>query len=68
MCIGLRGGARRRDRTRQQRQEQDVIIKGLDQEVEAQMRREDNVVINSNSELSQLRSNDFEGIKLQGML
>ena len=44
------------------------MIEGLDKEVEAQVRREaggdDNVNIDSDSELSQLRSSDFEGIEL----
>ena len=43
------------------------MIEGLDQEVEAQVRREagdNDVVIDSNSELSQLRSSDFEGMRL----
>ena len=44
------------------------MIEGLDKEVEAQVRREasgsDNVDIDSDSELSQLYSSDFEGIEL----
>ena len=43
------------------------MMEGLDQEVEAQVRREavssgdDDVIMNSDSELSQLQSSDFEG-------
>jgi hypothetical protein len=45
MCLGLGDRAGRRERARQWRQEQedweiDVMIEGLDQEVEAQVRRE----------------------------
>ena len=44
------------------------MIEGLDQEVEAQVRHEasgdNDVVIDSNSELSQLHSSDFKGIEL----
>ena len=47
------------------------MIEGLDEEVEAQVRREasgdDNVNIDSDSELLQLRSSDFEGIELQAI-
>ena len=44
------------------------MIEGSDQEVEAQVRREaggsdDDVYIDSNSEISQLHSSDFEGMK-----
>jgi hypothetical protein len=46
------------------------MIEGLDQEVEAQVRREayeaggdDDVDIDSNSEISQLHSSDFEGME-----
>ena len=74
MCLGLGDRAGRGERARQWRQEQenweiDVMIEGLDQEVEAQVRREvvsssnNDVVINSNSELSQLQSSDFEGME-----
>ena len=75
MCLGLGDRAGRGERARQWRQEQenweiDVMMEGLDQEVEAQVRREaggsgDNgVVMDSNSELSQLHSSDFEGMEL----
>ncbi len=45
------------------------MIEGLDQEVETQVRREtggsdNDVVIDSNSELSQLHSSDFERMEL----
>jgi hypothetical protein len=43
------------------------MIKGLEEEVEAQVRREagsdDNVDMDNNSELSQLHSSDFEGME-----
>ncbi len=47
------------------------MIEGLDQEVEAQVRHNDkaggsgdnDIVINSDSELSQLHSSDFKGIE-----
>ena len=44
------------------------MIEGLDEEVEVQVRHEaggnDNIEIVSDSELSQLRSSDFEGMEL----
>jgi hypothetical protein len=43
------------------------MIEGLDEEVEAQVRREagddENVNMDNNSELSQLHSSDFEGME-----
>ena len=72
-CVGLENRAGRGERARQWRQEQedwevDVMIEGLDEEVEAQVRREaggdDSVDIDSDSELSQLHSSDFEGMEL----
>ena len=43
------------------------MIEGLDEEVEAQVQREaggdDNISIDSDSKLSQLRSSDFEGME-----
>jgi hypothetical protein len=77
-CLGLRDRARRGERARRWQQEQndcqlDVTMEGLNDEVEAQVQREtggdndsnvDNVVIDSDSELSQLRSCDFEGMEL----
>jgi hypothetical protein len=72
-CLGLGDRAGRGERARQWRQEQedweiDVMMEGLDQEVEAQVRREaggdNDVVIDSDSELSQLHSSDFEGMEL----
>ena len=47
-------------------------MEGLDKEVEAQVRREassdDNIDIDSVSELSQLYSSDFKGIELQAVV
>ena len=47
------------------------MMEGLDEEVEAQVRREaggdDSVDIDSDSELSQLHSSDFEGMELQAI-
>jgi hypothetical protein len=72
-CIGLENRAGRGERARQWRQEQedgevDIIIEGLDKEVEAQVQQEaggnNNVDMDSDSELSQLRSSDLEGIEL----
>ena len=44
------------------------MMEGLDQEVEAQVRREagsdNDVVMGSDCELSQLHSSDFEGMEL----
>jgi hypothetical protein len=43
------------------------MMEGLEQEVEAQVRREasgDDNVIDSDNELSRLHSSDFEGIEL----
>ena len=69
MCIGLRDRAGRRERARQWRQKQenweiDVMMEGLDQEVAAQVRHKasggNNVVIDSDNELSQLHSSDFD--------
>jgi hypothetical protein len=54
--------------------ELDVIMEGLNDEVEAQVRRKaggndddddvDDVVMDSDSELSRLQSSDFEGMEL----
>ncbi|PMD17882.1 hypothetical protein NA56DRAFT_691576 [Hyaloscypha hepaticicola] len=71
-CIGLENRAGRGERARQWRQEQedwevDVMMEGLDKEAEAQVQREagnNNVDMDSDSELSQLRSSDLEGIEL----
>ena len=75
MCLGLGDRAGHRERSRQWRQEQenweiDVMIEGLDQEVEAQVRRkaggsgDDDVVMDSDSMLSQLHDSNFEGMRL----
>ena len=69
---GLRDRAGRGERARQWRQEQeawevDVMMEAIEQEVEAQVRREagdGDVDIDSDSELSLLQSSDFEGIEL----
>ena len=73
-CIGLANRAGRGERARQWRQEQedyelDIMMEGIEQEVEAQVRREalgngDGDEGDSDSELSQLHSSDFEGIEL----
>ena len=73
-CLGLGDRARRRERAMQWRQEQndwelDVTMEWLNDEVEAQVRHEacggddNDVIINSDSELSQLHSSDFEGME-----
>ena len=67
-CVGLGNRAGRGERARQWRQEQedwevDVMMEGLDEEVEAQVRREAGGNV-SDSELSQLCSSDFEGMEL----
>ena len=65
-CVGLGNRAGRGERARQWRQEQeevDIMIEGLDEEVETQVRREAGGNI-SDSELSQLCSSDFEGMEL----
>jgi hypothetical protein len=69
-CIRLGNSAGQGERARQWQQEQehtDIIVKGLEQEVEAQIRREagdDDVNMAYESELSQLQSSDFEGMDL----
>jgi hypothetical protein len=71
-CTGLRDRAGRGERARQWRQEQeaweeDVMMEAIEQEVEAQVRREagdGDVDIDSDSELSLLQSSDFEGMEL----
>ena len=69
ICLRLGNRAGRGERARQWRQEQedwelDIIME--DQEVEAQVRREvgGGDSSDSDSELSQLRSSDFEGMEV----
>jgi hypothetical protein len=55
-------------RQEQEDWEVDIMMEGLNDEVEAQVQREassdDNVLVDSNSKLSQLQSSDFEGVEL----
>ena len=74
-CIGLGNRTGRSERARQWRQEQeeyelDLLVEGIEQEVEAQVRREaggdsdSDIGGDCDSELSELYSSDFEGIEL----
>ena len=61
-CLGLGDRAGRGERSRQWRQEQedwevDVVMEGLEE-----VSGDNDVVIDSDSELSQLQSSDFEGM------
>ena len=67
MCVS--GASGRGERARQWRQEHedqelDVMMEGIQQEVEAQVQREAGGDGDSDSKLSQLHSSDFEGIVL----